>query len=282
MYLIQYIGTHWASSKRAINLNQMLDKLRDFLARLTPEQLRLLYILAALITLAGAIAAILKWGQGLLRTFWHWITRFRTKIPRETIRIVPRYRGLMWYMGSINRQPAMQVEGKWAVTNITDRDVILVKAYVDRKRTEGHVLVKHPHENVFGGYPILPGTTTDVSTGFWIQPPICKEGRDFRTTVILVDQFGNEHSVKNAVFKAPPPQEPGAPQPRQEALYAIADPIEKDVAAVLKAESTRYQEYGRRAGGLGSVQTTYRGQTSPSLGAEWRRADTPENQSIVQ
>lgn len=65
-------------------------------------------------------------------------------------------------------------------------------------------------------------------------------------------------------------------------MYAIADPIERDVAAVLKAESTRYQEYGRRTGGLGSVQTTYRGQTFPSLGSEWRRADSPENQSIIQ
>jgi len=130
------------------------------------------------------------------------------------------------------------------------------------------------------GYPILPERTSEVSASFWIQPPVRKEGEDFEATVVLVDQLGNKHKVKNVFFRGPKPKQPEA-KPPGEALHSISDPIEKEVASVLKAEVHRYAECGRRVGGLGSVQTTYEGQTMRGIGTEWRKADSPENQSIT-
>jgi hypothetical protein len=70
-------------------------------------------------------------------------------------------------------------------------------------------------------------------------------------------------------------------QPRPESLHLIFDSVEKEVAAVLTAELSRYQQCGRRVGGLGSVQTTYRNETFAGIGRDWRAPDSPKNQSIV-
>jgi hypothetical protein len=143
------------------------------------------------------------------------------------------------------------------------------------------VSIRDPKDNIFGRYPILPGATTEVCTDFIVKPPILEEGQDFKTTVILIDQLGNEHKVKNVVFKGPKPKEPKKAEPPKESIHAISDPIEKEIVAVLKAEVNRYRECGRRVGGLGSVRTTYKGQTTRGVGTEWRIADSPENQSII-
>jgi len=176
----------------------------------------------------------------------------------------------------------MQVVGRWHVTSITGDNVRLLAAKISKPKTDGHVLTRHPNENLFGSYPILPGETTEVSSDFWILPPVCKEGEDFRTSVILVDQCGNEHKIKNVVFKGPKPKEPKKDEPPSESIHSINDPIEKDIVAVLKAEVNRYKECGRRVGGLGSIQTTIHGRSYKGVGTEWREADSPKNQAIIE
>ena len=65
-------------------------------------------------------------------------------------------------------------------------------------------------------------------------------------------------------------------------IYSIADPIEKEIVAVLKAEVNRYKECGRRVVGLGSIQTTIQGKSFKGVGTEWREADSPKNQTIIE
>jgi hypothetical protein len=142
-------------------------------------------------------------------------------------------------------------------------------------------MVRHPRGNIFGSHEIPPRFTTEASADFWVQPPVKRMGQDFRAMVTIIDQFGNRHKVKNVLFRGARPAAPQRAQAPQESIHAIADPVEKQLAAVLKDEVHRYRQVGRSSGGLGSIQTRYRGQVMTGVGTEWRRADSPERQSIV-
>ncbi|MCH4563462.1 hypothetical protein MKP05_10000 [Halomonas sp. EGI 63088] len=168
------------------------------------------------------------------------------------------------------------------MTNITGDNVRLLGTKILKPITEGYVLTRHPEENIFGSYPILPGETTEVHSDFWVIPPKRKEGEDFKTSVVLIDQYGNEHKIKNVVFTGPKPKEPKKEETPSEPIHSITDPIEKEIAAVLKAEANRYKECGRRVGGLGSIQTTIQGKSYKGVGTEWREADSPKNQTITE
>ena len=60
------------------------------------------------------------------------------------------------------------------------------------------------------------------------------------------------------------------PQPKEpeEFPYKIADPIEKEIVSVLKAELGRYQMCGRSVGGLGSVHIVYQGRSFTGVGGD--------------
>ena len=123
-------------------------------------------------------------------------------IPNQTLRLVLQPRGAWWHMGLSKDKSAMQVVSQWYATNITTEQVIITNGFIRKPKTETVVpLIKHPNSNVFGGYPILPKKTTQLMLDFWIQPPLCKEGESFKADVIAVDQFGNEHKIKNVEFK---------------------------------------------------------------------------------
>ena len=233
-----------------------------------------------------AIGQIFGLWNKLLSKFWNFITHYRPHIPRETVRVVPQKRSIWWGKGSVGGKPAMQISGRWYVTNIISDPVLVLYTYIESPHTEGHIFTRHPEKNIYGTYPILPGKTTEISTDFWIEPPICNEGKDLKASVILVDQFGNKHKLKNVIFKGPARKEPEKKETKEikryvESIQMITDPIEKDIVAVLKSEVFRYQECGRRVGGLGSIQTIYQGQTMKGVGTELREADSPKNQSIV-
>jgi hypothetical protein len=243
---------------------------------------QLIGAIAAIFTILGGIVAAIKWGRNFPVKLFHFVTRFKPKVPRETIRALPQIHGCWWGNGSVSGKPAMQVVGKWYVTNITGDNVLLLGVRILKPRTEGHVLTRHPRENIFGSYPILPGETTEVCSDFWIVPPTRKEGEDLTTSVVLIDQYDNEHRIKNVVFTGPKPKEPREEEPPSESLHAIRDSLEKEIVAVLKAETNRYKECGRRVGGLGSLQTTINGKTYRGVGTEWREADSPKNQTITE
>ncbi len=243
---------------------------------------QLIGAIAAIVTILGGVFATFKWERGFWVRARHFVTRYKPKVPRQTIRILPQIHGCWWGNGSVAGKPAMQVVGQWHVTNITGDNVRLLGAKILKPLTEGHVITRHPDENIFGSYLILPGETTEVHSDFWVIPPTCKEGKDFKTSVILIDQYGNEHKIKNVVFTGPKPKEPKKEEAPSEPIHSIADPIEKEIAAVLKAEVNRYKDCGRRVGGLGSIQTTIQGKSYKGVGTEWREADSPKNQTITE
>jgi len=226
------------------------------------------------------IATIFDWGGRIVGPLWKWVSRYKPKVPRETLRFVSHPQASQWNPGTVKGQPAMQVHSKWYATNITDHNVLLLSVRLRKPAVNGSVCVQHPHSNYFGNYPILPGATTEAIADFWITPPLCKPGEDYKADLIFIDQFGNDHKVNGVCFVGQQPSPPQRENPG-EIVHAITDPIEKAVVSVLKSEVQHYKTCGRRSGGLGSVQVVIDGKYYAGVGADWRDADSPKNQSLT-
>jgi len=236
-------------------------------------------ILAAAIAsaLAAVITALTPAGRRAFRKLWHFITRHRARVPRGTIRITPQEGLQRWSEVSVDGSPATSLDGRWRVTNVLpDRDVLIVGARISGYRAQHtYINTQHPERDIFSPeYLIPPLAISKVMTDFYFIPPITKPGRDLKASLILIDQFGNEHRLKT-VFKSPEKPAPGLPKPPKESLDTLEDPIVKEVVRVLKAETHCQQKCGQSAGGLGSIQTTLHGRRFAGLDPDWLGADSP-------
>ena len=83
---------------------------------------------------------------------------------------------------------------------------------------------------------LSPHETADLRVDFFVQPVVAVAGKPWRSSVVLVDQYGNRHTIKNCVFKSTQSNKPPQPKEPEEHPFNIADPIEKEVVSVLKAE----------------------------------------------
>lgn len=223
------------------------------------------------------------------------IPRFLGLFRKPTVAIF-RPAESWWYMGKVGDQPAMQVVTKWLITNRTSRPVLLVDVWLRstsplrRRRINGTVLTANDSGLFSGDFPLLPGVPTPVLADFWVFPPLCEDGEEFKVIVTFQDQLKRKCTARRARIRGSPKQKPEARQsPPKEQLSAIPDLVERKVATVLKAEVDRYGHCGRRVGGLGSVETTYEGRTSHGIPTQWwpemdaglqAIANDPDNASI--
>jgi len=106
------------------------------------------------------------------------------------------------------------------------------------------------------------------------------EGEDLTVVLGISDEDGFEQRVSVVCRGLRKPKLSDLPKP-VEALHAIADPIEKDVASVLQTELSRYEINGRQAGGLGSVYIVMAGREIKQLGNDVRIMQATANQEIV-
>lgn len=154
----------------------------------------------------GLLGTIFGWfGQA-----WRWAAGLFTRkpqqgtivVPKETVRLVPGRgpRSSWWHMGSMDNKPAMQLSAHFIVTNITHGDVLVVSARVRKPKTVGIVATRAHEENIYGQYPIPAANVSELSLSFWIQPPVRKEGQPFTADLVVVDHFGNEHTVRRVEF----------------------------------------------------------------------------------
>ena len=241
------------------------------------------FILAAVITVLIGIPKFMKLVRYLWKKFCYLLTRYRPKVPKETIRVIPNSDGNQWSLGSSKGEPSMQVVCGFYVTNISHVDVLLCQVSLRKPKTVGQIFVRRPHEDSYGTYPIRAGQTTRALANFWIKPPICKEDEILLVDIDFVDQFGNSHRVRKVEFhpKLKPKKKKETITSPTETVSEIRDPVEKEIVAVLQAEIDRYRQCGRYIGGLGSIQTTYEGRTYCGVGTEWRKVGSPKMQAIV-
>lgn len=209
-------------------------------------------------------------------------------VPTDTLRLASKPDGNSWWaMGKRGDEPTMQIVGSMFATNIASvpiriPQVELRYGWWGRKRVSGIAMVSRGlRENIYGMHDIPPGETRDVSFDFWVYPPVVKAIESFTAySVAFIDQFGNQHVVKRVQFRSMAADNPPKPKEPEEFPYEIADPIEKEIVSVLKAELGRYEMCGRFVGGLGSVHIVYRGQSLTGVGTDSWTPNSPANQLI--
>jgi hypothetical protein len=126
-----------------------------------------------------------------------------------------------------------------------------------------------------------PYESVEIHISFFVDTASPKPGMPWRSSVVFIDQYGNRHKVKRCEFRATNSGIPAPPPEPEEFAYQIADPVEKQVVSVLKAELSRYNVCGRSCGGLGSVHIVYQGRAFPGVGGDGWRTNSPENQLIA-
>jgi hypothetical protein len=217
-------------------------------------------VIGAFFGILGLLSGAFKNGRRFWLNLWSWL-RSRPVVPTETLRIVQNVHESFWSgSAKIGDTQAMQVVFRGHVTEISGRAIRILRAEIPKPLTEAYmVLISNNHD---GRRPqvLSPHESADISADLFVQPIVGEKGKPWRSSVIFVDQYGNRHKVKHAVFQPIETNKPAAPKEPEEFPYEIADPIEKEIVAVLKAELARYNICGRTCGGLGSVHLVYRGQ----------------------
>lgn len=243
--------------------------------------IKTLTVVGIVIGILSGVITLTEWGRNQWKKFWHFVSHYRPKVPRKTVRLVSQHHRNWWHLGSSKGKPTMQVVCDWYITNVSDVDVLICEVSLRKPKTIGHIFVRHPQQDIYGRYPIPPGCTTEASADFWIQPPVRKENEPLVADIDFVDQFGNSHRVRKVEFRPRPKKKEEPMAPQMEIISDISNPVEREVVAVLQAEINHYKDCGRKVGGLGSIQTTYQGRSYCGVGTDWRKADSPELQAIV-
>ena len=158
------------------------------------ENIPIIKSIIDLLTAIGSVIGRLFGGRGK--------SNVQTVIPKKTVIVPPNPNphSTWWHMGSSAGSPAMQVVGRFKVTNITKYNIFLCTAKMRKPKLFGHVSVKDSKSQYHGFYEIPPTGITDLSFDFWIIPPFKKEGEAFTADVAIIDQFGNEHWIKGIDF----------------------------------------------------------------------------------
>ena len=235
-------------------------------------------LIAGLITILGTVT---KRGRLIFKKLWILISRYRPKVPRQTLRIIQQEDRSWWHLGKSKGKPAMQISGHFFVTNISPVNVLICKVVMQKPKINGGILVRHPEGNIYGSYEIPANNTTEASVDFWVRPPIRKEDETFTTNIVFFDQFSNTHKVHKVKFR-PSPREKIDESPSLEAISKITNTVERKVVSILQAELSRYNSCGRRVGGLGSIKTIYKDRSFKGVGTVHGTSESPEQQDVVQ
>jgi hypothetical protein len=183
-----------------------------------------------------------------------------------------------------------QVSARLYIKNLTDYPLALVSAMLVKPHVRGEIVssdvsIKAVDRNIYGdafssGHTIPPRMALPASAHIMIRGvPWREPKREIRVTISLRDDEGREERVKMAMRVIPKPQVVTA-LPALEVVSLLADPIEKEIAAVLQAEVARYYKCGRPTGGLGSIHLVVGGREITGFGTDGWLANSPKNQSV--
>lgn len=235
---------------------------------------------AAFVAIAGALSPAFKAGRRFWMNIW---ARLRSKpvVPTETLRMVQDVHSSFWGLGSVGGVPAMQVVLDGHVTDISGNPNRILSVEIPKPLTHADMVLLSNGHDARRPQILAPHECAEIRVCFFLQPVVGEKGKSWKSPVILVDQYGNRHKIKNCVFRSLVVDKPEPPKDPEEYPYEMADPIEKEVVSVLKAELSRYAMCGRICGGLGSIQIIYQGHPMTGVGGDSWTPNSPLNQVIV-
>jgi hypothetical protein len=154
----------------------------------------------------SAIGTLAKWGT--VQWIWSMVRRARVK-PERPLRFVSDERQSCWGRCRLGDQRGTSVFGQWHVTNISDRNILLLKARLPNYEARfSNVFIEAPVDKngvrhpSFALYPIPAHQMSEVVADFTFVPSI-RDGREpLVSDVIFTDNFEEEHLVRSVRFRA--------------------------------------------------------------------------------
>jgi hypothetical protein len=237
-------------------------------------------VLGALAAIAGAASPAFKAGRLFWLNLWA-LVRSKPIVPSESLRIVQSMNDSYWSDAKRGDKPLMHVVFRGHATDISGHPNRILRAELPKPLTHSDMVLICDGHDCRRPQVVSPNESTDISTSFFVDAPTPTKGLPWRSSVVFIDQYNNRHKIKNCVFSSIMSGDPPLPKEPEEFPYEIADPIEKEVVAVLKAELNRYGVCGRSCGGLGSVHIAYQGRHFPGVGTDSWTPNSPQNQLLV-
>jgi len=178
-----------------------------------------------------------------------------------------------------DKSTTTQISVRVLVKNLGDTPLSIIGVKLVKPHIRGEVLVadisiREQRGNLHGGgenirHQIPPhGHSSGSATIIVRGVPGTRAGHDLPVTLELIDLEGRTQRLKVVCKGMVVPKASEAPK-LADPLHAISDPIEKDVAAVLQDEITRYGKNGRERGGLGSFHYVHEGNHVQIPGDSW-------------
>ena len=149
--------------------------------------------------------------KGFLARVWKpdFLTRLQPNItPRKKITFILNTEGgahVHWDHIESDGEPAMSIQSVWYVTNLTNKDIWILRAYLEKPRTDGVIWFPEYSDDNISISPRDP--PIKVVVNFCIQPPTRQEDEIFKGKVVFVDHTNKQHKVKVALK---PPIQVGA------------------------------------------------------------------------
>ena len=153
--------------------------------------------------------------KGFLARVWKpgFLTRLQPNItPQKKITFILNTEGeahVHWDCIEFDGDLAMSIRSLWYVTNLTDEDIWILRAYLEKTGTDGSISFPDRYS---GHTSISPKNPTKISVDFCIQPSTCKKGEIFKGKIAFIDHFNKKHKVKVTLK---PPIQVGETEPIQ-------------------------------------------------------------------
>jgi len=209
--------------------------------------------LAGFLGILVIISPFPKWAWARLKHIFRLLTRFKPKVPSETVKIQSIPGGSYWTKVEGGDEPFVRFIAQIYVTNIYTKRVHLLAAKLLPEKIESDV---GRMDNLHVWSPSIdPEKTTEMMAQFTFSGKKLRKADRQERTIVFMDQFKNEYEIKKLVFEANHSQE-GKTKPTEktkEKLFDIKSGLEKDIVSILKEEISSYNKRGRGVGELGSI-----------------------------
>lgn len=161
----------------------------------------------------GIIIIVLGWVTGIFKKIWDYIKKVTHslfpshRLPKETLRIVIQPHSSFWSVGTRKvgkrKKKIMHVGCDLYLTNVSRGNILITATYMKKPRSEATTpMVQASNSQYYGRYPILPGATTEGRFSYFLDKIANKKGQELVGDIVVIDQLGNEHIVKNVKFQS--------------------------------------------------------------------------------
>jgi hypothetical protein len=157
-------------------------------------------ILGGVVVIGGALYTILRWGVAPVRWIWSQLAKQRRAAKPSVarpLRFVQSEQRSFWGPAGMGQQQGTQVSGHWHVTNMSDRNVVLLRARLDGYvHSQQHVGTSGFRDKAYP--PIMPvpaGKMAQVTADLIFFPSIISSTGPLVADVIFTDNYEEEHRV---------------------------------------------------------------------------------------